>query len=76
MSSALTLMTILYHMNGIARMGDNALAILGGRGMLGTDLAQACFSHGWPVHVFDLPDFDITNEDQLRNAVDQAQIES
>ncbi|GAF85132.1 unnamed protein product, partial [marine sediment metagenome] len=40
---------------------DTRIAILGGRGMLGTDLAKICRQQGFEVKVFDLPEFDMTN---------------
>ena len=48
-------------------MADNnyRIAILGGRGMLGTDLAHECKKQKIAFDVFDLPDFDITNYQQL-----------
>lgn len=55
-------------------MVDTAVAILGGRGMLGTDLAKVCGENGFDVKVFDLPEFDITNSRQLKEAVDSAKI--
>lgn len=45
------------------------MAILGGRGMLGTDLHKAAVRHGFEVAVFDLPEFDITNEQDLHKAI-------
>jgi dTDP-4-dehydrorhamnose reductase len=51
---------------------DTRIAILGGRGMLGTDLAKICKQRGFNVRVFDLPEFDITNHQQLKQAVDAA----
>jgi len=51
---------------------DTRIAILGGRGMLGTDLARICEQQGFNVEVFDLPEFDITNSRQLKEAVDAA----
>lgn len=48
---------------------DRRMAIIGGRGMLGTDLQQAARQHGFTVGVFDLPEFDITNKDHLRRAI-------
>lgn len=47
----------------------NRTAILGGRGMLGTDLAAACRQNGIDYEVFDLPDFDITDAGQLAEVV-------
>ncbi len=55
-------------------MHDNSIAILGGRGMLGSDLALACRQQGLNPIVFDLPEFDITNTDHLKQAVSNAQI--
>ncbi len=49
------------------------VVILGGKGMLGTDVAAECKSRGLNFEVFDLPDFDITNEHQLAEAVRGAQ---
>ena len=54
-------------------MGDNTVAILGGRGMLGTDLARECTERGISFEVFDLPDFDITNTQQLEPVIRQAE---
>lgn len=48
---------------------DTRIAILGGRGMLGTDLAKICRQEGFDVTVFDLPEFDITNSQQLKEAL-------
>jgi len=50
-------------------MAEEKIAILGGRGMLGTDLALQCAEQGISFEVFDLPDFDITNHQQLEQAV-------
>jgi len=55
-------------------MTKETIAILGGRGMLGTDLAKMCEQQGLAVGVFDLPEFDITNPEQLKQAVDSAEI--
>jgi len=48
---------------------DTKIAILGGTGMLGTDLARQCIKQGIIFEVFDLPDFDITNHQQLSHVV-------
>ncbi|MDT8302097.1 MAG: dTDP-4-dehydrorhamnose reductase [Sedimentisphaerales bacterium] len=53
---------------------DSMIAILGGRGMLGTDLAKICGQEGFDVKVFDLPEFDITDTQQLKEAVGGAKI--
>ena len=46
------------------------LAILGGNGMLGSDLRIAAAASGWTVHIYDLPDFQITSSLQLEKALD------
>ncbi len=51
---------------------DTRIAILGGRGMLGADLARICRQEDFDVTVFDLPEFDITNSQQLKEALDTA----
>ena len=51
-----------------------AVAILGGRGMLGSDLSAACERAGFDARVFDLPEFDITRVEQARQAVDAASV--
>lgn len=53
---------------------DTRIAILGGKGMLGTDLADICKQQGFDVKVFDLPEFDITNSQQLKQAVGAAEV--
>ncbi len=53
---------------------DTRIAILGGRGMLGTDLAIVCKQQGFDVKVYDLPEFDITDSQQLKKAVDAVRI--
>lgn len=53
---------------------DTGIAIFGGRGMLGTDLAKICGQEGFDVKVFDLPEFDITNSQKLKKAVGSAKI--
>ena len=50
-------------------INDTRIAILGGKGMLGTDLARLCEQQGFDVKVFDLPEFDITNSKQLKQVV-------
>lgn len=49
------------------------VVILGGRGMLGTDLAAECERQSIQTAVFDLPEFDITDEQQLSRAVEGAE---
>ncbi|UCG48060.1 MAG: dTDP-4-dehydrorhamnose reductase [Phycisphaerales bacterium] len=55
-------------------MAENVVAILGGRGMLGSDLAKTCARRGYRVRPYDLPEFDITNAQQVKQAVADAQI--
>ena len=50
-------------------MGSPQVAILGGRGMLGSDLAVACGLVGLDATVYDLPEFDITHADHIRQAI-------
>jgi len=50
------------------------IAVLGGRGMLGSDLVQTCRQRGFDPIVLDLPEFDITDDDHLEQAVTGAEI--
>jgi dTDP-4-dehydrorhamnose reductase len=50
-------------------MVKDRVAILGGKGMLGSDLALACQQQQLITTVLDLPEFDITNENHLANAI-------
>lgn len=50
-------------------MVREAVVILGGRGMLGTELAAACMRKGLEVRVLDLPEFDLTNPEHVKRAV-------
>ena len=54
-------------------MAKETIAILGGKGMLGTDLTETCRQENLDVKVFDLPEFDITSSQQLKQAVSSAQ---
>jgi dTDP-4-dehydrorhamnose reductase len=47
----------------------NKVIILGGKGMLGSEVAAECKSRGIDFEVFDLPEFDITDQHQLTHAV-------
>ncbi len=51
-----------------------SIAILGGRGMLGSDLAPALAAAGHEVHVWDLPECDVTRTAQMEKALDGAEI--
>ena len=48
------------------------ISILGGKGMLGSDLAKLAESAGHEVSIFDLPEFNITRDTDIRNAVSNA----
>jgi dTDP-4-dehydrorhamnose reductase len=50
------------------------ITILGGRGMLGSDLAPVMVRAGYSVRVLDLPEFDITRADHLARALEGAQV--
>jgi dTDP-4-dehydrorhamnose reductase len=47
------------------------IALLGGKGMLGSDVAIELKSRGIDFEIFDLPDFDITNEHHLAGIVER-----
>jgi len=42
--------------------------------MLGADVATACAAAGYVVQAYDLPEFDITDPDQVREAVDACDV--
>lgn len=46
---------------------DKRIVILGGRGMLGSDICKECQARGIEYEALDLPEFDITNEGHLRS---------
>ena len=48
---------------------DARIAVLGGRGMLGTDIVRTCQQNGISVKAFDLPECDITDASRLKIAV-------
>lgn len=50
------------------------VVILGAKGMLGTDLSAACTKAGFETVGFDLPAFDITDDAQLANAIEGADV--
>ena len=50
------------------------IAVLGGRGMLGSDLVQACRQQELDPIVYDLPEFNITDDNHLQQAVAGAEI--
>ncbi len=51
---------------------QNKVIILGGKGMLGTDVAAECKRRCMDFEVFDLPEFDITDTHQLLNIIHPA----
>ena len=53
-------------------MADDRIVILGAAGMLGSDLSAACQRHQLDAKGFDLPDFDITSDRQLAEALEGA----
>jgi dTDP-4-dehydrorhamnose reductase len=55
-------------------MTFQSVTILGGRGMLGTDLAEVAAKRGFGVQVYDLPEFDIANEKQLQEVISQSEV--
>ncbi|MFH1717142.1 MAG: dTDP-4-dehydrorhamnose reductase [Planctomycetota bacterium] len=55
-------------------INDTVVTILGGRGMLGSDLASACRKSGFGTVVLDLPDFDIANDAHLKRAVGNSDV--
>lgn len=54
-------------------MAKETVAILGSKGMLGTDLTETCRQENFEVKEFDLPEFNITNPKQLEQAVNSVQ---
>jgi dTDP-4-dehydrorhamnose reductase len=52
----------------------DCITILGGRGMLGSDLAPVLAQAGHSVRVLDLPEFDLTKSDHIAHALDGAQV--
>ena len=50
------------------------IAVLGGRGMLGSDVVSVCRQQGLEPIAYDLPEFDITDTDHLQHAVAGAEI--
>ncbi len=55
-------------------MADDNIVVLGGKGMLGTDLVQILQQKNISVTSLDLPEFDITNKEHLEKAVENADI--
>ena len=55
-------------------INDTSIVILGGKGMLGTDIQKSFRQKNFNIKVLDLPEFDITNPIQLKEAVKDAQV--
>ena len=53
---------------------SESIAVLGGKGMLGTALSHYLKKNGYAVSVWDRPDFDITQSSDLDNALDSVQV--
>ncbi len=53
---------------------SQSITILGGRGMLGSDLTTTLAQAGHSIRVLDLPEFDLTNAGHLAQALDGAQV--
>ena len=49
---------------------DRKIVILGAKGMLGTDIVKVFTQQGPMPHTLDLPEFDLTDRNQLREAID------
>lgn len=55
-------------------MANEKIALLGGNGMLGTDVAELFNKNNLDVTVFDLPQWDITSDTHIKKAIDSADI--
>ena len=53
---------------------DTRIAVLGGKGMLGSDLVRTCRQQGLEPMVYDLPEFDVTNSNQLQQVITDTEI--
>jgi dTDP-4-dehydrorhamnose reductase len=61
-------------MNGSGMMDRPKVAILGGRGMLGSEVTKIFQRQGLNLSVYDLPELDITNTNLLRNTLEHTDI--
>jgi dTDP-4-dehydrorhamnose reductase len=50
------------------------ITILGGKGMLGSDLAEIAQQNQLAVQLYDLPEFDIRDEQQVRDVVSHSEV--
>lgn len=55
-------------------MSGQIVSVIGGRGMLGTDLVAHCIAIGIPVQAYDLPEFDITNDAQIEQVLARSKV--
>ena len=55
-------------------MAFKTMTILGGRGMLGNDLAVSAAERGMTVQVVDLPEFDLADQAQVEAIVSQSEV--
>lgn len=53
---------------------DDGIIILGGKGMLGSELEKTCRQENFNLKILDLPEFDITNHRQFEKTLENAQI--
>ena len=66
-------MTIKFRMTGHEKMAER-VAILGGKGMLGSDLVRECSNQGIDCEIFDLPEFDITKQAHIEKAAGNSEL--
>ena len=50
-------------------MAEGKIAVLGGKGMLGSDVVSLCHEQGREITVLDLPDFDITKASDVEESL-------
>ena len=55
-------------------MISHNVTILGGRGMLGTDLQKVARQRGHEITICDMPEFDLTNDEHLNAVVAQSEV--
>ncbi len=55
-------------------MAFKSATILGGRGMLGSDLQREAAHRGLAVQVYDMPELDITDDNQLNTVVSDSEV--
>lgn len=67
-------MIMIYRMSGNEGMDKPRVAILGARGMLGSDVAEIFRQQEFNISAYDLPEFDITNVEHLSNALEHIDV--